>query len=362
VVLVEEMVSDRLPVVVMDPNGVWHGLRHATDGRTEGLPICLLGGTHGDSGLREYAGAFVADWAIERGQPLVLDLSSMSTEGARRFVVEFADQVRFRAPGLMHLVLDEADRFVGRAGRNGSVIDLIRSSPVSGVGVTLVSQHAHFLRMVPGIDVLIAGRSKRRADREAIRKWVERRSGRDLGQRFADSLERLARDEVWLFSPDWLALTDKVRLRCRATYDGSRRGRRVLRPPPSRASAAELGRLRARLGEAPGWSQPPLAGEREPNPLDEGAKRLARGRPIEPLVLGLEETSALQRYTQQQGIPPRLAQRARIVLACAEGRSNGHVALELDVSTQTVGKWRRRFVAHRLTGLGRLFVARGAAT
>ena len=46
-----------------------------------------------------------------------------------------------------------------------------------------------------------------------------------------------------------------------------------------------------------------------------------------------------------------LALRCRIVLACAEGGSNIEVAERLGVHRMTVGKWRSRFVAHRLDGL-----------
>jgi transposase len=47
-----------------------------------------------------------------------------------------------------------------------------------------------------------------------------------------------------------------------------------------------------------------------------------------------------------------LALRARIVLACAEGRSNTAVAAQLGISRTTVRKWRDRFLARRLDGLG----------
>jgi transposase len=46
-----------------------------------------------------------------------------------------------------------------------------------------------------------------------------------------------------------------------------------------------------------------------------------------------------------------LAQRARVILACASGRTNTRVARELRLTKQTVGKWRSRFVAARLDGL-----------
>jgi transposase len=46
-----------------------------------------------------------------------------------------------------------------------------------------------------------------------------------------------------------------------------------------------------------------------------------------------------------------LALRARIVLGCSDGRSNRAVARSIGMTTQTVGKWRRRFLAQRLRGL-----------
>jgi transposase len=46
-----------------------------------------------------------------------------------------------------------------------------------------------------------------------------------------------------------------------------------------------------------------------------------------------------------------LALRARIVLHCAERLTHTEVATRLDVARPTVGKWRQRFVRHRLDGL-----------
>jgi transposase len=40
-----------------------------------------------------------------------------------------------------------------------------------------------------------------------------------------------------------------------------------------------------------------------------------------------------------------------LVLACAAGQSNTVVARELRLTKQTIGKWRTRFLRHRLDGL-----------
>jgi transposase len=46
-----------------------------------------------------------------------------------------------------------------------------------------------------------------------------------------------------------------------------------------------------------------------------------------------------------------LAERARVILGCAAGKSNTVVARELRLTKQTVGKWRTRFLSQRLDGL-----------
>ncbi|MFD1276425.1 helix-turn-helix domain-containing protein [Streptomyces kaempferi] len=50
-------------------------------------------------------------------------------------------------------------------------------------------------------------------------------------------------------------------------------------------------------------------------------------------------------------VEPRLAERARIVLACAAGVPNTRVAADLKVTADTVRKRRSRFVARRMAGL-----------
>ncbi len=75
------------------------------------------------------------------------------------------------------------------------------------------------------------------------------------------------------------------------------------------------------------------------------------GRPKAPLILSLEEQETLQRWARRPKTAQALAQRARIVLACATGKGNDVVARELGVIRQTVGRWRTRFINKRLDGL-----------
>ena len=64
-----------------------------------------------------------------------------------------------------------------------------------------------------------------------------------------------------------------------------------------------------------------------------------------------EERAALERWARRPKTAQALAQRARIVLACATGATNTVVAARMGVTRQMVGKWRVRFVGRRLDGL-----------
>src|SRR6266568_3568927 len=69
-----------------------------------------------------------------------------------------------------------------------------------------------------------------------------------------------------------------------------------------------------------------------------------------PLVLTAEDRAELARWSQ--GGRPWLAERARIVLACAEpGSGVARVAAELGLTRMTVRKWRTRFAGEGLAGL-----------
>jgi transposase len=63
------------------------------------------------------------------------------------------------------------------------------------------------------------------------------------------------------------------------------------------------------------------------------------------------ERETLVRWTRRRRSAAGLAQRSRIVLACAQGQTNTAVAAQVGVSLPTVRRWRGRFAEQRLDGL-----------
>ncbi len=75
------------------------------------------------------------------------------------------------------------------------------------------------------------------------------------------------------------------------------------------------------------------------------------GRPKAALTLTNDEREALHRFARRRTIGNAIVMRSKIVLRCATGMDNQDVAEDLGVSSDMVGKWRKRFVEHRLDGL-----------
>jgi transposase len=79
---------------------------------------------------------------------------------------------------------------------------------------------------------------------------------------------------------------------------------------------------------------------------------MSRGPKAVALELTEAERAELRRLLRRRGVGQALAQRIRVVLACAEpGATNQGVAEALGVSRETVATWRRRFAERRLEGL-----------
>ncbi len=78
---------------------------------------------------------------------------------------------------------------------------------------------------------------------------------------------------------------------------------------------------------------------------------MSRGPQLLPLVLTDAEIAQLTAWSRRPKTARALAERAQIILASATGAPNLTVAEVVGVTFQTVGKWRRRFLAARLDGL-----------
>jgi hypothetical protein len=257
-VMVEEMVKAGLPVVVVDPIGVWWGLRSSADGESPGLPVTILGGEHGDVPLELTAGALVADLVVDAPTPLVLDLSLMRKGEARRFMTDFLEQLYRRNRDPLHVVLDEADEWAPQRPQKGAerllgaCEDLVRRGRARGLGVTLISQRPAVIHkdVLTQTEVLVALRIIGPQDRDAIDAWIKVHGTADERAELLGSLAKLPIGTAWFWSPGWLDVFQMVKVRRRETFDSSATPKMGDRPIRPRALAAvDLHALKERMAE-----------------------------------------------------------------------------------------------------------------
>jgi len=78
---------------------------------------------------------------------------------------------------------------------------------------------------------------------------------------------------------------------------------------------------------------------------------MPRGRFLPPLELTEQTRQQVESIANSRSLPHGLVRRAEIVLLAAEGWPNKTIGEAVGLSQVTIGKWRRRFVEHGISGL-----------
>jgi len=230
VVLAEELLEQNLQVVAIDPVGVWWGLRSSADGKRAGHAILVLGGEHGDLPLEPASGRLVADFVVAKAASVVLDVGEFSKTDQARFVADFLERLYQKNRTPLHLIIDEADAFApqrvhaGIARCFGAVDTAVRRGRARGLGVTLVTQRSAAINkdVLTQTEVLVAFRTLAPQDRAAIEAWIEVHADEsNTAAKVLASLSTLEVGEAWFWSPAWLKILQRVKVRPRRTFDSS---------------------------------------------------------------------------------------------------------------------------------------------
>lgn len=238
VVIAEELWRLLLQFVVIDPTGVWWGLRSSLSGKSKGIPIAVMGGQHGNYPLYPDAGVFVADLVVDEHLSVVLDLSMFETDADKlRFVTAFLKQIFKRKMQAakrtgLHIIIDEADEFAPQPGGGMSLDNeqkfavaavkrIVLRGRAFGLGTTLIAQRNQHLNksVSEPCDMLLAYRSAGTRSIEAVKDWLEANEGKALVAEVMPALPKLADGECIVSSPAWLKLFLRTKIRMRRTFD-----------------------------------------------------------------------------------------------------------------------------------------------
>ena len=254
--LVEQLVKARLPVVVIDPVGVFWGLRVA--GRGPGLPIVILGGDHGDVPIEPAAGRAVADFVVAERQPVVIDFRGFHTKSEQfRFSLDFLTRLYEANREVLHVVIDEADELApqkpfGEETRVLRAVEvLVRRGRARGLGCTLITQRPAVLNknVLTQCSTLVVGRMMAPQDRKAVEAWVEAHGTEEEKRQMMASLATLPKYDKWIWAPA-RDVFQRVRIAERTTFDSSATPKVGLkRIEPKTLAEVDLGALRTKMAE-----------------------------------------------------------------------------------------------------------------
>jgi hypothetical protein len=309
VVMAEEMNGAGHQVVVLDPTDVWWGLRSSFDGKSAGLHVYVFGGNHPDFPLDATKGAEVADIVVETGISCVLALRHLSKAQQRAFVTDFAERL-YRRKGVlqyqtpMHLFIDEADAFapqrvMGESARClGAIDDLVRRARSSGLGTTLISQKPATLNkdVLEMADTLIVLRIVGVPSRKAVDEWLSSFDTEGKRKEFMGSLAGLKRGEAWAWSPSWLNIYERVRIRQRHTFDSSATPKfGEKRIEPRKLASVDIDKIRERMAVVVKEAE-----ARDPKKLQARVRDLERQLAAKPAGAAPCNHEAQMRETEQE--------------------------------------------------------------
>jgi hypothetical protein len=274
-VLVEEATKARLRWAVLDPMGVFWGLRHSTDGTGPGVECVILGGPHGDIPIEPTSGEIVADLVIDEGVNTVIDFSRKASgemwgKGEKvRFVTDYALRLFRRQGDLLKdnqrrepllQILDEAARYIPQVIPHGAIAlaecvgaweQIAEEGRNIGLGVCFLTQRsARMNKSVSELaDVMFAFRTIGPNSLAAVMDWLGEHIEKSRIREVAGQVRELEIGQALVVSPGWLRVEKVVKIRARETFDSSatpKPGQRA-RKVTGKAAQPDLAKYRERM-------------------------------------------------------------------------------------------------------------------
>jgi hypothetical protein len=273
-VLAEEFLTSpglKVPVVIVDPTGVWYGLRSMADGSPSSFPVLTLGGEYGDLPLVHTQGGQAALLVQDiRPQSVILDLSLMVPVEQHEFVADFVLKLfMFNGRSPLHMIIDEADEFAPQSlqgtrhqRRSLEEIDrFVRRGRKKGLGTTLISQRPAVVNknVLSQIDSLFLLNMVSPGDLAAVDDWLKLRVRAEQRIECLGQLANLSPGVAFFTQSGANPKFRKFTVRKRDTFDSGRTPKPneyIAAPTLAKVSPeiieAAIRHLSADIGEKPG--------------------------------------------------------------------------------------------------------------
>ena len=229
--LVERLLASGARSCILDPTGVWWGLRLKPDGKTpSGLPIVILGGDYGDLPITPEAGRMCARLVIEHRTSFVVDMSLFGVGERDRFCAAFFDTLYQEKPrGPLHLIADEADAYAPQKPMKEQRVmasrfeQIVRRGRVRGFRVMMITQRTAVINkdVLNMAGTMVVLNLMGPQDRAAFENWIEFNASAEKAKEILQSLPNLQVGEGWVWSPRQ-GILERGKFPLIETYDSMR--------------------------------------------------------------------------------------------------------------------------------------------
>jgi hypothetical protein len=229
--IAEMLLKQRRRVCILDPTGVWWGLRSDVTGRKPGFPIYVFGGKHSDLPLSHTQGHAIAEIIGTTETSAVINTRNMTIAERTTFLADFGETLLRINTGPLNLIIDEAHLFMPQgkvySPQSGRMLhagnNLVSLGRGNGLRITLISQRPSKLHKdsLTQAATLIAMRMIAPHDVAAVEDWIGEWATRAQGGDVVKTLPSLDTGQGWLWAPEigLLELTQFPRI---STYDSSK--------------------------------------------------------------------------------------------------------------------------------------------
>lgn len=228
---VRQLLEERRHVVVVDPTGVWWGLRSNAAGDGPGFDIPIFGGRRGDVPIRPDQGEAIGRIILEQRVSAIVDLSAIdNSRDWRMFMLTFVAELRRRVHGNFHLVIDEADEFAAERpvddlafALRENLVFIAKRGRVQGFVPTWITQRTPDIAkaVISQAQTIIAHQLMSPSDQKPIDDYLKGHANAAVRKEVIGSLAELTIGERWIYSPR-LKVLERGMTPALTTFDSSR--------------------------------------------------------------------------------------------------------------------------------------------
>lgn len=225
--LVERNLRRGRRTVVIDPLGVWWGLKVRADG-TPGFAVPVVGGRHADVPLDPHKGEELGAYIAAGSGSLIIDVSDLRRGELIRFSTDLLRTLYRLNENALWLVLEEADVLAPQQPLGDAtyllheVEQIARRGRNFGFRLWTITQrparlHKDVLSMASALVLL---RIRGPQDRKAVEEWVKGNAEKAELASVIESLASLKVGEGWVYAPD-VEMLERQRFPAIETLDNS---------------------------------------------------------------------------------------------------------------------------------------------